>query len=65
MAQSLEDTGAEDCDWDPVENTEEITDQKMVENTGDADQKNNGCGLAEFDLHSILGGLFYWDTDNR
>ena len=37
MAQSLEDTGAEDCDGDPVENTEEIGGQKMVENTGHTD----------------------------
>jgi hypothetical protein len=60
VAESLEDAGTEDCDGDPVENTEKITDQKMVENTGDADQKNNGRRLAEFDLHSILGGLFYY-----
>lgn len=37
VAESLEDTGAEDCDGDPVENTEKIADQKMVENTGDTD----------------------------
>ena len=37
MTESLENASAEDCDGDPIENTEEITDQKMVENTGDAD----------------------------
>ena len=52
IAERLEYTGAEDCNRDPVENTEEITDQKMIENTGDTDQKNNGRGLAELDLHS-------------
>jgi hypothetical protein len=37
MAENLENTGAEDRNGDPVENTEEITDQKMVENTGHTD----------------------------
>lgn len=53
VAEGLEYTGAEDRNGDPIENAEKIADQKMVENTGDTDQKNNGCGLAEFDLHSI------------
>lgn len=40
VAQSLEYTCTEDTDSDPPDHTVKITDYKMVERTGDGNQKN-------------------------
>ena len=45
-AESLEYTGANNSDKTPMQYSHKTTGYEMIQNTGDTDQKNNGCGLA-------------------